>query len=81
MELSLDQDQRPYLLIRGENLAVDPTFRPVAVVNQTLAEVMSRSDREVKIELTQAHRLRDNNEVIVTFDPFAVMKVNVKVSR
>jgi len=77
--LSVDQDDRPYLLIRGRNLAIHPEFDPVAVVNQTLAEVMSRSDTEVKIQLTEAHQLIDKNEVILTLDPFAVMKVNVKI--
>ena len=76
--LSLEED-RPCLVIRGHNLSVDPAFRPVAVVNQVLAEVASRSDRELRIELGAAHRLAGENDVIVTFDPFAVMKMRVKV--
>jgi hypothetical protein len=79
VSLSTDENKAPYLLIQGENLAIDPRFPPVAVVNQTLAEVMSCSDREVKIQITGAHDLSENNEVILTFDPFAVIKVNVKV--
>lgn len=78
VSLSMDENKSPYLLIQGENLAVDPAFLPVAVVNQTLAEVLSSSDREVKLQITADHFLAANNEVIVTFDPFAVVKVNVK---
>lgn len=78
MSLSGDDPDRPMLVIRGENLAVDRTFPPVAVVNQTLAEVMSSNDSEVRVQITKDHALSANNEVILTFDPFAVVKVNVK---
>jgi hypothetical protein len=77
--LSLNEKGMPVLLLQGENLAVDPGFEPVAVINQTLAEVMSYSDKEVQIELTGAHEFSNTNELILTFDPFAVVKVNVKV--
>lgn len=79
VSLSIDENKAPYLLIQGENLAIDPGFPPVAVVNQALAEVMSSSAKEVKIQITGDHDLSENNEVILTFDPFAVIKVNVKV--
>lgn len=78
VSLSMDENRRPYLLIEGENLAVDPGFQPVAVVNQTLAEVMSSSDKQVKVQITGEHDFSGLNEVILTFDPFAIVKVNVK---
>ena len=78
VSLSVDEDQKPCLVIKGDNLAIDPVFNPVAVINKTLAGVMSSSPKEVKIRLDSEHDLADNNEVILTFDPFAVMKVNVK---
>lgn len=78
VSLSRGDDDLPYLVVEGENLAVDPKFPPVAVVNQTLAEVMSSSDRRVKIQLTRDHDFSRHNELILTFDPFAVVKVNVK---
>lgn len=78
VSLSRGEDDLPYLVVEGENLAVDPKFPPVAVVNQTLAEVMSSSDRRVKIQLTRDHDFSHQNELILTFDPFAVVKVNVK---
>ena len=78
VSLSVNENEEPYLLIKGENLAVDPKFQPVAVINQTLAGVMSSTPAEVKIRVTDEHALAENNEVILTFDPFAVIKLNVK---
>ncbi|MBI2188675.1 MAG: hypothetical protein HYU37_16370 [Acidobacteria bacterium] len=78
VSLSRDSQDAPYLVVRGERLAVDPAFQPVAVVNQTLAEVMSSSDRELRIQLTPEHRFGRQNELILTFDPFAVIRMNVK---
>lgn len=78
VSLSREAGGKPCLVIEGENLATDPKFRPVAVVNQTLAEVMSSSDREIRIEMSGDHALAADNEVILTFDPFAVMRMNVK---
>lgn len=75
--LSQDENQVPYLLIRGDNLAVDPLFPPVAVVNNKLAEVLSAGPSELAIRLTDEHDFAANNEVILTVDPFAVCKINV----
>ena len=78
VSLSKDEYGAPRLVIEGEHLAIDRAFPPVAVVNQTLAEVMSSSDRELTIQLRTDHRFSGNNEVILAFDPFAVIKMNVK---
>lgn len=78
--LSLDDNSVPYLSIKGENLAVNPRFKPVAVINDRLAEVMSSSLDEVRIQLSDEHALSHSNEVILTCDPFAVVKVNVKTA-
>lgn len=78
VSLSSDDNGTPNLQIKGENLAVDPAFPPVAVVNRALAEVLSSNDRELRIRITKDHDFSENNEIILTFDPFAVIKVNVK---
>lgn len=78
VSLSRDEHQTPYLIIKGENLAVDPMFPPVAVINHKLADVASHNSRELKVEITNEHELSENNEVILTFDPFAVVRLNVK---
>jgi hypothetical protein len=71
-------DGEPCLLVEGRNLGVDPTFPPVAVVNDRLTDVLSSGPGHVAIRLDQTHPLREENEVVVTFDPYAVVKVNVK---
>lgn len=78
VSLSVDDDNAPCLVVRGDNLAVDPSFRPVAVVNQRLAEILSSSESELRIGLGEAHELTDSNEVILTFDPFAVVRLKVR---
>ena len=78
VSLSRDDKGMPCLVVRGRRLAVDRTFRPVAVVNGELAEVLSSGDSEMTIRLGDGHRFGETNEVIVTFDPFAVVKMDVK---
>lgn len=79
--ISLSMDAaRPYLTVRGRNLAVNPDFPPVAVLNGALVDVLSSSPGEIRIALGREHDLRDNNELILTVDPYAVLKVNVKAS-
>ena len=41
-----------------------------------LAEVLSADEGELLISLGEA--LEDDNEVVLTFDPFAIVKVNVR---
>jgi len=78
VNLSVDADQQPALVIRGENLAIDPTFRPVAIFNKRLAEVLSSSEDELRIQLGDGHELGSDNEVILTFDPFALVRLKVR---
>jgi uncharacterized membrane protein len=76
--LSTGDEQLPCLVVSGRNLAVDPAFRPVAVVNKQLAEVLSSSGEELRIQLGDEHALGDDNEVILTFDPFALVRLKVR---
>ncbi len=71
-------DGEPCLLMEGRNLSVDPTFPPVAVLNGRLADVVSSGPGHLTIRTDPSHPLREENEVVVTFDAFAVVKVNVK---
>jgi hypothetical protein len=77
VSLSLSGDG-PCLVLKGRHLAVDASFPPVAVVNDRLARVESASPHEVRVALGDEHRLRRDNEVILTFDPFAVVRLNVR---
>jgi hypothetical protein len=77
--LSTDAENKPMLLIEGEHLAINPKFPPVAVVNQVLADVLSSNEGELKIRLDHSHRIDRDNEVILTVDPFAIVKFQMRV--
>jgi hypothetical protein len=81
VNLSIDEEQGQSLVIEGEHLAVDPLFRPVAVLNDRLAEVMSSSDSELRIKLADDHELAESNEMIVTFDPYSVVRLKVRAEK
>lgn len=76
--LSFDEEHRPVLHIRGENLAVNPRFEPVAVVNEVLADVASSSRDELVVRLGEQHRFGSQNDIVLTVDPFAVVRLQVK---
>jgi hypothetical protein len=48
---------------------------PVAVINGQLADVLSSGPGHLTIRLDPEHPLRHENQVVVTFDPYAVVKV------
>ena len=79
VSLSIDENKTPYLVVTGKNLAVNERFKPVAVVNQTLAEVLSQGEEEIKIRIDKGHHISQNNELVLTIDPFAIIKLNVRV--
>lgn len=71
-------DGHPCLVLKGENLSTDPSFPPVAAVNERLAEVQYADPHEVRVKLPRGYQLRPDNELILTFDPFAVVRLNVR---
>jgi hypothetical protein len=71
-------DAAPALLVRGQHLAVNPRFPPVAVINDQLAEVLSYDDAQVRIALPPSHDFTTPTELVLTCDPFAVFKVHVR---
>jgi len=79
VSLSMEKDRVPVLVIKGDNLAVNSKFKPVAVVNKTLAKVMSHDENEIRIQLENHHNIKNENELVLTIDPFAIMKMNIKV--
>ena len=79
--LQMDEGEAPTLHIRGEHLAVNPRFAPVAVVNERLAEVMYSSESELRIQLGAHHRFQADNELVLAMDPFSVVKLQVKAQR
>jgi hypothetical protein len=71
-------DGEPCLLVEGRNLSVDPTFPPVAVVDDSLAEVLSSGPGHLSIRIDPRSPLHADSQVVLTLDPYAVVKVNVK---
>lgn len=77
VSLSMDRGDTRCLTVSGSNLSISPAFEPVAVVNGVLAKVQSRGPKEIRLELGPAHALSRRNDVILTVDPFAIIKLNV----
>jgi hypothetical protein len=77
VSLSHDEEGVPSLLVSGRNLAVNPRFPPVAVINDQLADVLSYDEAHVRIKLQPSHDLTTPTELVLTCDPFAVFKVHV----
>ena len=71
-------DGQAVLLLEGRNLSVDPSFEPVVVVNGRLVDVLSRGPAHLSLRLEEENPLAQDNEVVVTFDQFAVVRVNVR---
>jgi hypothetical protein len=71
-------DGEPCLVVSGEHLAVDKTFPPVVVMNERLTKVLSADPSEVRVSLAPNHKLKTDNELILTLDPFAVVRLNVR---
>lgn len=77
--LSLDDDKVPHLIVHGENLSLHEGYEPVAVINQKLAKVVSSNGDEIKVRLDNEHSMGQDNELIITLDPYALIKLNVKM--
>jgi hypothetical protein len=78
VSLSEDDGGIPVLLVHGKHLAVNPQFPPVAVINNTLAEVQSYDDTHVRVELPAEHDFSRPTDLVLTCDPFAVFKVHIQ---
>jgi hypothetical protein len=76
--LVADEDDRPVLVVRGERLAVNKRFPPVAVIDGKLADVLSSTETELRIRVDEASALGKAAELVMMVDPFAVMRVNLR---
>jgi hypothetical protein len=76
---SLDQggDGHAYLTVRGQNLAVNPRFPPVAALGGELADVVESSEEEVRIRINRPDQLNLSTELILAVDPFAYFKIKL----
>ncbi|ELR72569.1 hypothetical protein C900_01243 [Fulvivirga imtechensis AK7] len=76
VSLSLSND-KPVLLIEGDNLHVDHKFEPVAVVNDQLANIVTSDARRVMIEVDPEAMKGGKNELVMTLDPYAVFRLEI----
>ena len=72
------EDGRTTLILDGDNLGIDQSFQPVAVVNGRLAEVEEVSRERLAVDLTDGALHEGENELVMAVDPFTVFKVNIK---
>jgi hypothetical protein len=79
VSLAMDANQTPYLHIKGINLAVNAKFKPVAIVNDNLAEVIDHNENEIKVKLTNQNNISNTNDLVLTLDPYAIVKLNVNI--
>lgn len=71
-------EEGPVLSLHGKNLGVQQSFSPVAVINDQLTEVVSFHPHLVKIKMKREIIRPEKNELILTLDPYAVFKMNIK---
>jgi hypothetical protein len=77
--VSMSKDEGiPVLVLEGKNLAVNSDFKPVAVINNQIAEVLSYDSSSISIAIDKNHLTKNENELVVTADPYSVFKVTIK---
>lgn len=70
------------LTLEGENLAIATSSKefPAAVINNEPVEILSASDKQVKLKLKAAHLTGQGNQLKVALDPYAVFTMNLESS-
>ncbi len=71
-------DGNTFLVIKGENLAINRSFEPVVVIDNQLSALKNFNESEIRVQLSDQNLKKSNNEVIVTLDPFSIFKFNLK---
>lgn len=77
VSLSLS-DGKPVMIVEGTNLHVDNKFPPVAVINDSLANILSSDETQLKIEIDPDTVRAGTNELVMTLDPYAIFKLEIK---
>jgi hypothetical protein len=68
----------PVLHLEGENLSVSGRHTPVAVINDQLGDVVEHGPHYVSIRLPAQTELKAVNDLIVTLDPYCIIRLQVK---
>lgn len=75
--LSLENGE-PVIRLEGENLAVNHSFEPVAVVNDRLAKVLSFDPGNIAIRVGPETTLSDAYALVLTLDPYCIVKMIIR---
>lgn len=76
VSLSLSNN-KPVLMVEGDNLHVDEKFKPVAVVNDQLVDIISSDKNKIMIEVQPEMMKGSKNELVMTLDPYAIFKLEI----
>lgn len=68
----------PVLSFEGENLSISSTHVPVAVLNDRLGEVARHGPGRIDVLLPRDLELRDTNEVVLTLDPYCIVRFAIR---
>lgn len=80
---SLSQAQgKTILTLEGDNLAIAQSLDqfPVAAINDKPVEVLSATDKELKIQIDPAQLQGDQQQLHVALDPYAIVTMNLQLS-
>lgn len=69
------------IAMEGDDLAVEPTFRPIATVNGDLVDLVSFGRTQLTISCSEGVLAEGDNEIVMVLDPYSVVRVNVRSNR
>ena len=76
--VSMQKGERDIQLqIEGENLAIEQSFQPRAMVNQRPAAIMFSSPHVIQLNL-KPNTLKSENQVEIILDPYSIVHFNLK---
>lgn len=83
-QASLSQAEgKTILTLQGDNLAIAQSLDqfPVAAINNQPVEILSASDKELKIQINAHHLQGSQNQLHVALDPYAIVSMNLQVPK
>ncbi len=72
--LQRDDNGRYNVHIEGDRLAVDPSFKPVGVINKKPVDIVKQNKNEIVLSCPQSGVTGKEDEVILVLDPFSVLR-------
>lgn len=75
-KISLSQDNKT-IEIEGDNLSLTKEYLPKASINEKETPVVFADKYRISLQLNKEN-LKENNEILVAFDPYAIYRLNLK---